>query len=914
MKKKYLAFALLSLFALTFPVSCGEKNNSEVITGVEIAGPRTVEVGKSITLVADVLGSEKDEVTWQSQNEDIATVNEDGKVTAIHQGNVEIKAISTQNPDYFATYSIEVTVPMATKLEVYIEEGENISYQEDSNKYFVPFGREFYVSCKESENFRSFDSYSFELKYPASAGATQGIQLEMDGEKRAKVVAFETIKGMAVQVKGYYSNQTDPVITYVNFDVFDANLENKTQMEEKLTNSLEKESQLLSSKVETRYEKGNVVNEETFLHHGFQDVTCVQVKEAKSENQQGTKEENIYFFNGIYEQNYYCFSYDEEGKINQVYQNVDAEKHEQEANLFFRQMSGNFVYGHSQILQNILYEGGWLKEGIYSLGNAYFYANAEYFFENQQVRIQSSFTAENGEEYQASLEINFDSEGKLLGYSFQETMQKEGGTITYHETVSEMVYGNRLVDDQRLDLSQYFMTQYNLKEIAGEGDFTNLEKYGAESVIIKDGRTNYILPYDKTLVLQVCDYQPATVNLSLDVVTAKSSDTAQIPDVTTLGDGIFAIHALQGSNGNFLPGEATFTFTSQKGIQKEIQVIFTESELKGLTVTSAPESGQFDTIFQGGITPYFFLNTIPDEDKYSFGVEILQGPSEGISLYDFEDNNFYGYPGFSYAIQGNKVGQYQFRFYVQEATYIVSEQTYSIEVLEPYSAAYLKEQIVGKVYEIVSDTMRLEVAFLNDTTIEMTQTFSYGDTMSQTISYEIAKGALVVKDTQPFASGFYFSKISKGNIEFQRDLSKIYMLLEIYDETNEGETEHYTRMEFQEKVDKSDLASYINGKTFSTSAFVVGFANASFDITFQDGQAKLVISDYNTHEKVAEISFSYQYQKEEKKFTVQNVSSSNANWSLDVSSSAFGDYNETRSTLVLVIRYHQQSMQISFTL
>ena len=95
-------FALLGVLTFGLIASCGPTNQPEVITGVEIGGQNTVYVGKTIKLIADVLGSDDDSVTWESENTTIATIDATGTLTGITEGEVKITAKSTAEPQYFA--------------------------------------------------------------------------------------------------------------------------------------------------------------------------------------------------------------------------------------------------------------------------------------------------------------------------------------------------------------------------------------------------------------------------------------------------------------------------------------------------------------------------------------------------------------------------------------------------------------------------------------------------------------------------------------------------------------------------------------------------------------------------------------------------------------------------------------------
>lgn len=81
-------------------------------TSISITGETTLEVGKSTTLSASVLPADAiQEVTWSSSSESVATVTNDGVVTAHAAGAVNIKAKSTVNEAVYAEHTIAVTEP-----------------------------------------------------------------------------------------------------------------------------------------------------------------------------------------------------------------------------------------------------------------------------------------------------------------------------------------------------------------------------------------------------------------------------------------------------------------------------------------------------------------------------------------------------------------------------------------------------------------------------------------------------------------------------------------------------------------------------------------------------------------------------------------------------------------------------------
>lgn len=87
------------------------------VTSITITGNNTTEVGNTIQLSAVVspVNASNKSVTWSSNNNDIATVDENGLVTTKTVGNVIITATSVSNSSIKATYTITISAKIEDK-------------------------------------------------------------------------------------------------------------------------------------------------------------------------------------------------------------------------------------------------------------------------------------------------------------------------------------------------------------------------------------------------------------------------------------------------------------------------------------------------------------------------------------------------------------------------------------------------------------------------------------------------------------------------------------------------------------------------------------------------------------------------------------------------------------------------------
>lgn len=109
--------AILTLSCALLLASCGE-GESKTGIGLTIAGDTTVEVGAKIKLNVTITNDgERKGYTLTSSNDALATVDEEGYVIGVAEGEVTITAASLADPDVTATWDVDIiasTIPSAS--------------------------------------------------------------------------------------------------------------------------------------------------------------------------------------------------------------------------------------------------------------------------------------------------------------------------------------------------------------------------------------------------------------------------------------------------------------------------------------------------------------------------------------------------------------------------------------------------------------------------------------------------------------------------------------------------------------------------------------------------------------------------------------------------------------------------------
>lgn len=99
--------------------SISENVNVTVEACITITGANAVVIDETLELTATVSEHvDNQNVTWSSSDENIVTIDENGKVTAVSVGSVVITATSVANNEITATHELSVVLPSATGVTI----------------------------------------------------------------------------------------------------------------------------------------------------------------------------------------------------------------------------------------------------------------------------------------------------------------------------------------------------------------------------------------------------------------------------------------------------------------------------------------------------------------------------------------------------------------------------------------------------------------------------------------------------------------------------------------------------------------------------------------------------------------------------------------------------------------------------
>lgn len=904
MRKSFLALSLLVAIAPIGLVlnSCSNDNvqNEDNITGVEISGPIWVNVGSSITLKADVIGSDDDLVNWKVNDETIATIDNDGKLTGISEGEVEVTATSVAAPEFSGKYTVSIKGIQSEGIELVIL-SDDPDIKIENGIYRIPGGKEFKIGYKltnESASKPTSVAYSFSFANGDSARSLH-CDIELQEDQTAIVKFNSVFTGGVLTVAARYTSSINPELKHsISVESYDKNSDNDAKLEDIIENIKEKELSSLTSahrKVITLNETSNSGVSEINENFEIYDGAVYSSKSTTIDDE--TTKENTYSTVDATNNAFYLFSYNNDKTIDTIYMNEVYDVSEKDIYLEYSKLP-HFIgkelpsFGFGSLLNSMSFNDTY--EGGDAFGNFDAKGNATYTFNSNNVVIKSEFINESQNTIDLSLEFNYSSSYELTDYEFVYSVKLNGETeskVYYQENGSNFVYGDKEIDtDKDIDISLYYIKSFNVEYIENYYPEDNSRYEYISHEVDSEGNDVYSLTYDHSLPLQIRQIVPNTGSTLIDVakVVAKTTDT-ETKNYYIYEDGSIVISAPKNDDGDFFECTTTVEFETRGGGKDKVLINWIKPDLTGIKFSYSNSSQMpentftFPSIRAYQNTAYFWLNPIPDDSIYNFGMKVVEGDESGIKLTKYEDAaNMDRAPRGSYAIDGIKVGTYTFYFYV-EGYEEIKTQNYTITVLEPISVDEYKSNLIGNTYLYTTGTSKFELTFASETDMILKMPTYLADTTSggsvttveEHISYKINEGQVTIdtdgvdKVNQIFEStDGYFESAYGGPIEISDDFTSVGIKLRIRsDAEGDKANNSYNVYTFTKVADLDGLA----GKKVETQAFITDYGMSKFTLSFLD-DTNAMLEVYSANNVfIGGFTFTYQYDKENNQFIASNV-------------------------------------------
>lgn len=866
-KLKFIPLLFLSLTTFGLVVSCNPTTSAPVdgeITGVEIGGASTVDVGSTIKLVADVLGTDNDDVIWSSEDETIATVDNSGNVLGISEGTVNIIAKSAAEPQYSASKTITVILKRADNISISVEENEYVTKENDI-LYNVNLGRTANIKINISpSSARTPDNISFEVIPPSDyvSSAFELVQNPNDITS-ATFTPFATAEAVSVKVTANYTGYTTaPLVSTIVFNVVDPNADSLNSLNSIIAQSKEQE---MNNTVSVLVQTSELENDVETNYNHYQGFVYSDASYGSDSNTKG----DTIIYSGIHDSTYYAFKTNSDKQVTNIYSNEAANSNDERIKFVPFERDDVIVYGYNSKVDALFNDAANVKDEFISFAETYAYINAQFTVNEGTILVTSNFVHPiSGYTYSLEFNAHFGASNQISLYTFTEVITTDETTLKLYE-VCEVTNGDRPVDNKNdnlhyINVENYFLQSFDLSVCNDKTDqynYSDTTKYGPESIeVLSSGIKKYTVNKNKSLVLKVLNTdENSLVSLYIDRINCSTTDAKIVPAPQVTGTDIFTINPYSDpATSELTLGEATLTFTSKNGFTVKIVVEFIDVSLSKVFTTNVPEGNDFGSIFKGSTSNYFYINTEPDEDVYTYELVISKGEQDGISLIRHEYDNPFGYPGFSYSIVGNEIGSYEFKIKVSGFA-VVTEETYKISVKEVYSTDYLTEALVnsGVKFQYSTGTLTSELEFISTNSFKLTTTMLGTDPMTVEIGYHFEEGRIVIDETTQLPDGLYFKYIKNGDIYFNDELTQLDILFSF----DEGENPtHFSPYTFKKVIDKSDLPSIIQGNSYDGEVFILGKGYLTSKLTFTNNSGTFAILNANGSE-LYKATFNYTYDK-----------------------------------------------------
>lgn len=938
MKKIFFLTSLALVSASLF--ACGSTNNSssqpnsstssqetssssaEEVTEVILSGSKNVLVGRTIRLSAST------DVTWESLNSDIATVDTAGVVTGVAKGEATIRATSTKNTSVYADWVVTVSPTVPSEINITIE-GEGLISQ-DGNTYNLRMGKPVIASIDSDPSFETSYTISYsDQNYSGSIDveniSNTSIQLTPNREVSDVTLVFKILYGTD-------NSSSKQDIVYLN--VLDENSENLLLLEERLSGSLSDEKTSLTSATIKKAitQNGSAYSTETLSYSSFNDATYL----VESDGNETTN-----YFSGIRDNHYYLLAYDaaSNNEIENIYSSIastesDFSSYKENAKSIF-DISGTAVYGFGNIVYDFFDASNTLSLNFVNFGDTTAYSYMTISIEDSKLSASSTFTKDE-KNYAIHLTVNFDGT-KLTSYTFEESYTtSDSVTYNYKEEMTS-TFGSKVDDSSTnnsiyLDFdSYYFKDAIKVQDMSGitdslgRYDYSDTSKFGGTVSTDETGHVTYTVPYNKSLPLKIVSDNGGNPLIDTITVTANNSEI----DIPTLAEsGIYTLSAKEGvvdGVHTMVEGTTTFTFTSGKNnLTTSVTVEFYIPDVSELNVTNAPSNNDFGTVYRNDVSnDYLYLNAEPDDSALTFEIVDETGTEKltGIEIYNYPDGNVDNYPSYGYFVKGITNGTYKFKFRVV-GTSVVTDETFTVTVVDPISASTIKKNIVddAPTYVNKGSTSTTTVKFVSETQLSISYVATSVDEITKTVPYHIEDGHIVIdslSDGSNYAfsdTNFYYQKIMAGNIRFESDFSAITLYLSYEAETPDKFFPITLTKDTSSEINYDDLASYLNGKTLTgTETFLYGdlTGNYTTSVTYTLNTGRLTFTG-KTNGKIVTVDFSYTYDSTNKTITYSDVVTSSSALTFDAT--YYNNLNTTDNSLYMCVYVSNIKALVKFSL
>lgn len=923
--KKIFKYGLLFISLATLAACEGnsssttvDTSNTEIVetTGYDILYPYTMVVGESdvISFVLYGTNAEGEKVsdgraTFASETPEIISVDEGGRIKALATGEGLITVTSIPFPEIALDCEITVEPNKSETITLFADTNDDVELVGEK-QYSAPIGQTITLNYKlDSDDCSTPDNILYSVV--DESGAYSGlVDVSKNSDGSGSLLFYSALSNVPIKITAAYQ---DGIGTTLSDTIFVTSYDKSVEIFEDINNVVDAldESSLISADLKI-YNSADTYDTYEFAAYD----SASTITSGSNEKTINALDKNV--------NRYYLFSLDETGAVDSVTKNEsyavsDEATYISYATAYTREVSGETLYGFKNLLNYIINNDtfGELHGFNYYAAKAYLNFTSSDNGDETNIEITSQFEEDGITSIFLTFSYN-NNNNTLLSYKY---IYKNDVTY-YSEEGTNFSYGEKVAPTTNL-VSDYYIEAFDVDCIAGEEaaidgmyDFSDTALFGYESMTSVDGVPHYQMYYSKSLPLQIVPTSPASASLKIDILTIQGNSLNGSRSFVCSESGLVIISGVKDNEtGSMIEIEETISFTTLHGIQKSIVIEFIAPEIDAVTLSDGNaniQNNTFPQMFKNTVSGYFYLTSNPDDTNFVFAMKIISGEEDGLAFKKWESNNIYGYPNFSYSLVANKTGTYEFAFYVTANEEVLS-QTYSVTIVEPYSADYIASSIVGESYIYSTGQTDFTITITNTNSITLTQLNSYGSEIVTTFNYEISEGKLTTTGNyQELGSGCYFSHI-KGDIIFSSDFSYLRLYLAIADSLAEDiEDLYFQWYTFNKVVASDDLLDNINGKTYSTSVFINGYTMSTISITFNNGNGQLTMS--NSNGVYATFTFSYTYQEGtySDTFTFSNVISTDG-FSFQHSDQ---DYYSSSSTLQvwIITPYSSSGQRVDFIL